>query len=243
MKARCGFTLIELAVVLFIVSLVLVGLLGPLSTRLEQEDRERATEQLREIEEALYGFAMINGRLPCPDEDGDGMEDRAGGPPLTCLDAAGAFVAFSSGGLPWVDLGVSAADPWGRAFVYGVTTAFADDQDGAPGIAGAATPSCSGTPPLNVSFELCSAASGTVLDAAGGANVVTGVPAIAISYGANGATPFAELSAHEQENQDGDSTAVLKEFSREPTLEFDDQLIWISPNILRNRMLVAARLP
>jgi len=65
MKACRGFTLVELAMVLFIVSLLLGGLLVPLATQIEARQRSDAEEQLERIREALIGFAIINGRFPC----------------------------------------------------------------------------------------------------------------------------------------------------------------------------------
>jgi len=238
-----GFTLIELAVVLFVVALLLGGLLAPLAVRVEQNARNDTERALEEIREALYGYAVVNGRLPCPDcvdgtggcgavpgaQRNDGIEDRTGAPASCAADAGG----FATGNLPWVDLGVAQRDAWDRFFAYGVTAAFADDVDGT---------GCSGSPRAGVSFELCSNGNGTILSAAGALPaLVTGTPAIVISYGANGGA--APVSVHEQENQDGDGTAVLKIFSREGAEEFDDLLTWLPAAVLMNRMVVAGRLP
>ena len=35
--------------------------------------------QLRQTDEALVGFALARGRLPCPDTDRDGIENPPGG--------------------------------------------------------------------------------------------------------------------------------------------------------------------
>ena len=59
-----GFSLIELAIVMFIVSIILGGLLTPLSTRLESQNRKQTTTMLAEIKESLMGYAIINGHLP-----------------------------------------------------------------------------------------------------------------------------------------------------------------------------------
>ena len=70
-----GFTLLEITVVLFIVGLMIAGLFGPLETQLEARDRRQTQESLQEIADALYGFALTNRRLPCPDTDGDGLSN------------------------------------------------------------------------------------------------------------------------------------------------------------------------
>ncbi|MCZ6526520.1 MAG: type II secretion system protein [Gammaproteobacteria bacterium] len=103
-----GFTLIELAMVLFIVSLVFGGLLVPLATQLEGRQRNEARQQLERIEEALIGFAIINNRLPCPTTQADPTNANYGLEDATCPVAP-----TIDGILPWMTLGVRAVDPWG----------------------------------------------------------------------------------------------------------------------------------
>lgn len=74
--ASRGFTLIEVAVVLFIVTILLGSILIPLATQVEQRQISDTQKTLEEIREALIGFAVVNGYLPCPDTDNDGTENR-----------------------------------------------------------------------------------------------------------------------------------------------------------------------
>ncbi|MCG8379535.1 MAG: prepilin-type N-terminal cleavage/methylation domain-containing protein, partial [Proteobacteria bacterium] len=62
-----GFTLVELAMVLFILALLLGTLLTPLATSIEQQDRETTTKLLEDIRDSLLGYAIVNGHFPCPD--------------------------------------------------------------------------------------------------------------------------------------------------------------------------------
>jgi hypothetical protein len=98
-----------------------------------------------------------------------------------------------------------------------------------------------------VTFELCSQGDITVLDGAGGATVVAQIPALVLSRGSNrndaGSAIGGTLSAHEAENANGDNVFVNKVFSRDDANEFDDLVIWISPNVLKERMVLAGRLP
>ena len=73
--AQNGFTLLEMAIVLVVLGLILGGILMPLSTQMEKQDRDETQRILEDIRDALIGFAMTNGRLPCPDTDGDGFND------------------------------------------------------------------------------------------------------------------------------------------------------------------------
>ena len=66
-----GFSVIELAVAVLILTLLLGSILVPLATQVEQRKVSDTRKALDEIREALIGFAIINGRLPCPDTDSD----------------------------------------------------------------------------------------------------------------------------------------------------------------------------
>ena len=235
-----GFSLIELAIVLFILGLLLGTLLQPLSQSIEQDERQETQDQLEEIKEVIYGFAIRNNRLPCPDcrsdtegtcdagDSDDGLEDREG---------ANNTCESSVGNLPWTTLGVKETDAWDQHFTYRVTNSFADDADET-----GCTPVTAG-----VSFSLCSDGDITILDGDGGNNIATSIPAIIVSHGKNWAgTP----SAHEEENYDDSTNAadtlqsfVNRDYGESGAAQFDDLMIWISPHVIRNRMLQAGSLP
>lgn len=228
-----GFTLIEIAIVLVIVGLLLGGLLMPLATQVENARRQETQRALEEIRDAIIGFAVINGRLPCPDSDNtpDGVEDRSG-VANSCTALAGQL-----GVVPWVTLGVAGSDAWGNRFIYRIRGEFADDTDGAPAFPGAPT-ACTDTT-AGVSFALCSGGNLNVADAAGAA-VVSNVPAVLLSTGKNGSVV---ASALETENTDVDNNFVSATYSTATGSEFDDLTVWITTNILFNRMVAAGRLP
>ena len=66
MKSTKGFSLIEIAVVMIIIAVLftIVGL--PISTQIELRRIEETKKQIESIKETILGFAIINGRLPCP---------------------------------------------------------------------------------------------------------------------------------------------------------------------------------
>lgn len=225
-----GFSLLELAIVLFIVALLLGGLLVPLAFKETQSDIRETRDQLEEIRQALLGFVYLNGYFPCPDTDGDGEEDRTGSdcdvspsPPI--------------GGLPWVTLAVREQDAWGNRFTYRVTGGYSDTTDGT-----GCTPYTPG-----VSIALCSEGDINIKDSSpGGNNVATEVPAVVVSHGANFNDPTGAESADEEQNKIGGSDPALfiaRDYSQAPGSGFDDIIIWISPNVLRAKMVSAGILP
>lgn len=247
-KKQLGFSLIELAIVLFIVTLLLGGLLPTVSSQMEQQHRNETRKQLDEIQQALIGFSLANGRLPCP---ADGTIPRgqanAGQEAITGTICSNIINAASWGVLPWATLGVSETDAWGRRFTYRVTGDFADSI--ATSTYGGCVPP---SPPSSASFALCSNGNLTVLSAAtGGTNIATLIPAVIISHGVNGLGAYTIAGSQIQPiptpvtTDEGDNTdATHNNFvSHEITSTFDDLVVWISPNILMSRMVSAGKLP
>lgn len=233
-KISGGFSLVEMAIVLMIVGLLLGGLIPTLSAQMESQHISETRRQMNEIREALTGFALINGRLPCP---ADGS--AAAGSELVTGSGVAAVCTLSKGVLPWATLGANEADAWGRRFTYRVAANFADGADGT----GAAT--CSAA--TGVSFQLCSSANLNVQATSGGPSVAAAVPAVVVSHGRNGLGAYpagggaqiGTATGDESENADDDNTFVSKDFSN----DFDDLVAWLSPNTLLNRMVAAGRLP
>ena len=222
-----GFTLVELAVVLAIFGLLLGILVIPLGTQVDQQRYAEAQRQLNAVHEALLGFAIANGRLPCPANAtlasgtvNAGAENRQAAPLNPCVAAQGA--------LPWATLGVPELDPWGYRFTYRVATNLADD------------------PPLGMqaSFLITEAGDITVTD--GAVNIGTSLAAVVVSHGKNSLGGFRPdgsqligAAGNELENADNDLTFV----SRLPAPNFDDVMVWVTPNILKTRLVAANRLP
>lgn len=252
-KKDKGFTLLELAMVLFIITLVLGGVLTPLSTRMEVEERKKTMEQVKDIKSSLVGYALVNGHLPCPDcpsagaspgcgvmnvadssyiNDGreDGLYNSANSATVDRSINAFENCAIREGNLPWATLGVDQFDAWENRFVYRVTEEFADDIDGTTG--------CT-TPTDGMSF--CINSTGNIdIDDDAGNSVAENVPAIVISYGSNDG----QRGASETANQDGNITFIQKDYTTGNTGDdFDDLLMWISTSTLIYRMVQAERLP
>jgi len=226
-RSQHGFTLIEMAIVLVILGFLLGGVLSPLAARQEQDRRDENAELLEKAREALIGFALVNGRLPCPDTDAPGSatsgQENAGCSIL-------ATVAHADR-LPWVTLGVVGEhDAWGAPdeIRYSVNGAF------------------------TTGFSLSTAGSGNGIinihntaTSCGTANnmVAMNVPALIWSTAKTDYANQTPARADEAENDNDDRCYVYREYSGLNNQEFDDQMVWLSPNVLFNRMIEAGVLP
>ncbi|MDH5356349.1 MAG: type II secretion system GspH family protein, partial [Gammaproteobacteria bacterium] len=83
-----GFTLIEIAIVLIVVS-ILLGYTVALFPKQQELKQYRAVEQeMDQVIAAIVGFAQVNGRLPCPAiPTSGGIED--GGGTIDCNNYGG----------------------------------------------------------------------------------------------------------------------------------------------------------
>jgi len=192
-----GFTLAEMAVVLAVLAIVIGGLLMPLSAQVDVRSTRETERMLETAREALVGFAMTHGRLPCPALPGlatggsadTGKEALTNTPPPPRTEGAtgrwcqtdsiiGDKSAVSVGVLPWRTLGLPETDAWGRRVGYAVTSIFADEGG------------CPSTNPQVASF--CADARGVIdivtRSEAGGplAATASDLAAVVISYGRNG---------------------------------------------------------
>ena len=253
---QVGFTLVEMAIVLLVVGLLLGGLLPTLSSQVEQRRITETNKQLEEIKEALIGFTIINGRLPCPaTATSNGTESFASGGSIT----NGSCSNFLDGFIPAATLGLSGAnsaglieDPWGFPIRYAVTnwqssgnyvfTAY--DPSNSRGM------SSIGISNLSPNLYVCSTATGISGSSCASGNSLTtqGVPAIIYSTGPNagsGGSSTDESVNPNPNNDDNNQTFVSHEPSSSSSTNgaFDDIMVWISPNTLINRMVAAGKLP
>jgi prepilin-type N-terminal cleavage/methylation domain-containing protein len=212
-----GFTLVEIAIVILIFGLIIGGIMGPLKIQLDNIDRNETEKLIEDTKEVMIGFAIRNGRLPCPDTTGDGQENKPG---VNCANA--------SGTVPWATLGVSSQDAWNKPLTYRVDTSFADSATGT---------GCPDDDVPGVSFELCSTGNITVRASSVGAIVASGIPAIIVSHGKNW---VAAGDANEQENSDNDANFVDKNHINQG---YDDFVGWVNINKLIAKMVSANKLP
>lgn len=217
-----GFSLVEMAIVLAIVGLLLGGLLPTISSQVEQQRRSETRKQMDEIKEALIGYAIINGTLPCPATTTDPANANYGLADATCPPVG----ATSDGYLPWKTLSVPETDAWGskRSSVSSPWTGYwryRVDRNFSTSFT------------LNTGFSTDAL---SIVDNNGNAITSTTERPIAIifSIGPN-ATADGQNASYEA------TSGIYR--SDAPTPTFDDMTIWISRPQLFNRMVMAGKLP
>lgn len=268
-----GFTLIELAMVLFIVALLIGGLLMPLSAQYEVRGRQETEKALANIREALIGFAVVNGRLPCPAvasiptgttvsglQAGREATTPAGANgPCACETSATSGVAGIVGAGA-VACSVASPDtdhvggvlPWATlglpetdAWEHRYTYRVATQF---ARLATGQTTFGSCTPAatvLNAAFALCSIGGITVSTAAvGGTTLAGNVPVVVVSHGKNG------LGATSVSGTvPAAATAADEVENADNNAAFvsnsgiDDQTAWVPISVLMGRMVTAGKLP
>ncbi|HWA14328.1 MAG TPA: type II secretion system protein [Burkholderiales bacterium] len=230
-----GFTLVELAIGMLVIALLLGSILVPLSAQVEQRKVAETQKVLEETREALLGFAVTQGYLPCPAVSAaNGDEDRSAG---TCTGGK------RQGFVPWALLGTPKLDAWGHIFRYSVSPTFSTSV--AP-------------------FSLASTRDITIRtrDSSGALTNLSNlnaIPAVVLSVGKNGywgtidngtnvgdklGTPD---NVDEDTNGNGSGqvfvSRTITDNANATGGEWDDIVIWLSPNVLFNRMVAAGKLP
>jgi prepilin-type N-terminal cleavage/methylation domain-containing protein len=242
-----GFTLVEMAVVIAVIALLLGSILIPLATQVEERRFGEARRLLDEAREALIGFAVVNGRLPCPaSPTSNGQEAPMGGG--ICANPHDGFLPAATLGLGPTDQNGYSIDPWGNRIHYAVTNV---------GSGGPVFTTLTSTVGINTAFmngtltgadapdlQVCSTAVGASGgNCAAGAAVTTNAPAVLFSMGPNGSS--GSTGPDEVENSNNDRVFVSRPMGAAGSTEgeYDDVLVWLSPHILYNRMVAAGKLP
>lgn len=152
MKSNAGFTLIEIAIVLLIVTILLGYTVAMAPRQQELKQYKHAKQEMTEITEALYSFAQVNGYLPCPAfDDGvttsNGFECRTNGATCNGTDPATHTCGSWFGFVPAKTLGIDGKysnapvagvyagqglllDPWGEPYRYHVTDSDCEELGG-----------------------------------------------------------------------------------------------------------------
>ena len=264
MKRRYGFSLVEIAVVLVIISVLIAIVAVPLSTQMEQRRTAETQKQLETIREALIGFALASGRLPCPATTAsNGAEAFV---PVTGTAANGncqqlvGLVPAATLGLSPVDSSGFIVDAWGltqNRIAYGVsnrkitsvtttcpTTVSNPILTSTDGMR-AATMGCLADPAVTMLTVCSTTPTGTAGAATSCSAALTSkAPFVLVSFGKNAAVGGVGADeAHNVDTTDAFFVSHLPTQAGSASGEFDDIVTWGSLNTLFARMVQAGKLP
>jgi prepilin-type N-terminal cleavage/methylation domain-containing protein len=256
-----GFTLIEIAVVLVVVSLVLGSLLVPLASQVEQRKIEGTEQILEQARDALLAFAAARGRLPCPAGTSGGQEALVTSAAVGDCASFWGFLPAATLGLSPLDANGYARDGWGtevrdvsnfdqNRIRYAVRNANINAQafvfTKAGGIRAAGMAAISGFADTNGLLYVCNAGGGGGPNCGTAFSLTSEAVAVVWSTGPNAATGGVSLDEAENPNPNGgtaDRIFVSRPRGAGTGPEFDDQVVWITPPILFQRMIAAGQLP
>ncbi|MGZ8258740.1 MAG: type II secretion system protein [Methylotenera sp.] len=225
-----GFSLVEMAVVLVILALLMGGLLVPLSAQRDVKNYSEARIRLEQIRDALYGYAIINGNLPCPTTTADPADNvNYGHGDSACP------ITATAGVLPWKDLGIPEVDSWGTQrrlttdpwtgyWVYRVDPNFTSNFS------------------LTTKTETTNPSPGANIDIhkSDGTSLTTPAERAVAVICTTGKDRAANGQNATFENVPP-VNPVYEDDAQSPT--FDDMCIWITRPSLFNRMVAAGKLP
>ena len=271
-RIESGFTLAELAIVMVIVTFLLGGMMAMFSSQQDTRKWNNTQSQLEAARDAILGFAIANGRLPCPaNSTSAGAEVPTGGGVCgtnTAKDYYGGVVApVTYGLLPAVTIGYQpvdsqgfALDAWGNRIRYAVSkvttpTLSANFTSKSNLVNNYRTYIATSGPVLPNDLVICASATGISPGATppscNTAPSVTGqntVVVVIYSSGKNGlgqVTPGTDEAANGNPSSANDAIFI----SHTPTPstyvngEFDDQMVWISIGTLYSKLIAAGVLP
>lgn len=259
MKKQNGFSLIELAIVLVIVTILIGGLAVPLSAQIEARRIAETRKTMQEAGEALTGYAMTHFcqcvysgvgavgiltpattcTLGCPNQNPSANFTTLQRHYLPCpdtdfdgLENRTANACDSPRGLfPFAELGAANQDAWGNHLHYSLTPEY-----------GHSTVGFGLTNANPADKQICSTNGCGV-----GTFVAINIPVVLVSYGSNGwgarnvngNTLSDPTSLDEVENTDVINTFYVSRIATDANAadgEFDDLVLWIPTPALISRV-------
>lgn len=246
-RAARGFTLLELTVVLFIISIITGAIVIPLASRIESKRIEDTASLLALAQSKLLAYASKFGYLPCPASATSNGQEPAGTVHATgvCPAWHGFLPAATLGWTP-VDRQGYALDAWGNRIRYavsnqtieGVTNPFTR-------IGGVAN---AGVGPVSSAalFRVCASGSGVNpgVDCGAAVTLAANAAVVVWSVGPNAASGGTSIDEAQNPNPSAaggsaDSIFVSRTRSAGAAAEFDDVVQWIPAPIIAGHLQTA----
>jgi prepilin-type N-terminal cleavage/methylation domain-containing protein len=265
-----GFTFVELAIVLVIVGLLLGGLIVPITAQMDMQAFRKTNASLEEIKDSLIGYAIINGRLPCPaTAASNGLESFCPSATGTCVGTETTVVqthgncssqinSVITGFLPASTLGMSpqdaqgfAIDGWGGDAINRIRYAVSPNAGAltftaSNGMKNAGVNSLASPTLLYVcGAKTAGTAPLATCTAAGAVQLANNAVFVIYSVGKNAATggTGTDEAVNPNPNSPNTNNDDVVFISQDQTSTFDDVLSWVPSSLLISRMVSAGALP
>lgn len=260
-EPACGFTLIEVAVVLFIIGLMMSGIVAFITSTIANRQIEVTRTKQEAIKTALITFIARNYHLPCPalatlaeGATNEGVEAAPSGGNCTGITASGSSPnQVVTGTVPWVSLGLTretSLDAYANRFTYQVTLgAISLTSSTVSGMTGRITVHSAGLGILGATPT-----GNQTNDCSGGATVnpCAGI-AVIVSHGKDGYGAYTRSGSQiafestvtgndARENANGDRMFVMKDYSGTDANPFDDIVMVLTTNDLLSPLVIAGTL-
>lgn len=240
-----GFTLIEILLVLTIVGFIVGAGFSTFGSYIDNANQSHTKGNLEVTKRAMLDYVLVNRHMPCPDTDGDGLENRA-----TTFQCTA-----NKGTVPYNDIGLGVAitrDEFNNVFGYGVNTDVTSATDIAdvtnsasyfgnqgPPMFDLQTPPTSTNSTVAESYTVCKQ-SATTCNTTPSNVEVSAIPAVIVAFNENGsATTISGCnsgarSTKETENCDAD-LLLWKGYFQDGI--HDDQMVTISGYEIKEQVL------
>ena len=247
-RRQLAFTLTELAVVLVIVGLLIGAGMMTLSAQIEMRNIDETNRRLNAAVDALIGFAISNGRLPCPATAGTGGDEApAGG--VNCTTWYGGFLPARTIGFTPVDGAGYGVDVWGNPIRYAVSNLITGctGSSSTPHFTSTANLKANGVSCRPNDLDICQTSTGINATSCNTAPRVASTSTVAFivySTGKNGAIG-SSYGADELANTDGDRVFVSRTPGSADTGggQFDDLMVIVPVGVLYMKLIAGGTLP
>lgn len=237
--SQCGFTLVEIAIVLFIVGLLTRTLLEPIAIAQKYKQFDLTRSELQQVKDSVHAHLIAHGYLPCPIADTSvNLVSNGGATGVECEVLEGSVPAVLLGLSGAIDTNGSLLDVWNRPYRYAVSLSNHKSKGNqrfpdwtTPGEA-----SNVGLRYLSSNLVLC-------VEPSRVACAKRKVRANNLAFVIFSLGQDVSESGAQSENQDGDGTYIINPLSTRSDSPFDDQIVWSSTQDVLYWMLRAGWLP
>lgn len=224
-KALPGFSLLEMAIVITILSILISGLYALIPVQTEQQNTDVTNSNLQKIQSAIDAYVNLNGHLPCPASLTDPISTSTFGvstgcslsPPAGTIDLGSGADSIRKGALPTRSLNLPDSlmfDGWNHRFAYAVVKNLAT---------------------TNTAFSTATPTSAAMVIQDANANQINNLPIayVIVSYGKNGngatnnmgITKNCAMGSTESKNCDSISNTFVDAFCNATGSSYYDDII------------------